>query len=155
MALKLIASYSKRLGLPAYSSHQFSVTIETELNNVHDIAGASTRLYETLQENVDTQIQRAGFVPSDGYGSRALPAPANGAWLCSDKQKELILRVISENNLEKAEVEALAHKRFAGKSVRQLNKLEASSLIDQLFEKVGVRPAQRSSPPLFQEERVR
>ena len=30
MALKLIANYSKRLGLPGYSSHQFSVCVETE-----------------------------------------------------------------------------------------------------------------------------
>jgi len=30
MAIKLIANYSKRLGLPGYSSHQFSVSVETE-----------------------------------------------------------------------------------------------------------------------------
>jgi hypothetical protein len=30
-AVKLIANYSKRLGLPGYSSHQFSVSVETEL----------------------------------------------------------------------------------------------------------------------------
>lgn len=30
MAIKLIANFSKRLGLPGYSSHQFSVSVETE-----------------------------------------------------------------------------------------------------------------------------
>lgn len=30
MAIKLIANYSKRLGLPGYSSHQFSVSVETD-----------------------------------------------------------------------------------------------------------------------------
>lgn len=33
MAIKLIANYSKRLGLPGYSSHQFEVSIETEISN--------------------------------------------------------------------------------------------------------------------------
>ena len=68
MAVKLIANYAKRLGLPGYSSHQFSVSVETELNNVTDIAGESVRLYETLQKTVDEQMQQTGFVPPDGYG---------------------------------------------------------------------------------------
>ena len=38
MALKLIATYSKRLGLPGYSSHQFSVCVETEISNIDDVA---------------------------------------------------------------------------------------------------------------------
>jgi hypothetical protein len=38
MAIKLIANYSKRLGLPGYSSHQFSVSVETELSAASDIA---------------------------------------------------------------------------------------------------------------------
>ncbi len=33
MAIKLIANYSKRLGLPGYSSHQFEVSIETEITH--------------------------------------------------------------------------------------------------------------------------
>jgi len=39
MSLKLIANYSKRLGLPGYSSHQFAVTVETEISNINDVAG--------------------------------------------------------------------------------------------------------------------
>jgi len=37
MAVKLIANYAKRLGLPGYSSHQFSVSIETELQNLDNV----------------------------------------------------------------------------------------------------------------------
>ena len=61
--IKLIANYSKRLGLPGYSSHQFSVSCETEITNVSDVAAESARLYETLQQSVDEQIQTTGFVP--------------------------------------------------------------------------------------------
>ena len=68
MAVKLITNYAKRLGLPGYSSHQFSVSIETELPNLNSVAQDSARLYESLQEVVDQQIQKTGFVPPDGYG---------------------------------------------------------------------------------------
>jgi len=68
MALKLIANYSKRLGLPGYSSHQFSVCVETELSNINDVAGESSRLYQSLQQSVDEEIQHTGFVPDEGYG---------------------------------------------------------------------------------------
>ena len=71
MAVKLIANYAKRLGLPGYSSHQFSVSIETELQNLDNVRQASARLYESLQEAVDQQIQQTGFVPPDGYGIEA------------------------------------------------------------------------------------
>ena len=58
MAVKLITNYSKRLGLPGYSSHQFSVSVETELVTTDDVAGESQRLYELLQTSVDEQIRQ-------------------------------------------------------------------------------------------------
>ena len=148
MAIKLIANYAKRLGLPGYSSHQFSVSVETELNQVTDIAGESTKLYETLQQAVDQQIQQTGFVPPDGYGLEGKPATtSNGGnggtgnghsedWQCSDKQRELIEKIVRENNLEKQEIETLAVELF-GCGVKALNRLAASGLIDELLERYG------------------
>lgn len=154
MAIKLITNYSKRLGLPGYSSHQFSVSVETELLAADDIAGEAERLYQLLQANVDEQIQQTGFVPPADYGmtggSGSSPGPngsangnGNGAngddrWACSDKQKDLILRLVDEHGLEKAEVNHLARQRF-GKGVRQLDKMEASGLIDELIDVHGKR----------------
>jgi hypothetical protein len=152
MAIKLIANYSKRLGLPGYSSHQFSVSVETELVTKDDIPAESERLYQLLQTNVDEQMLRTGFVPPGDYGMDP-PAenPENGnqnsspnsstwqngrAWKCSDKQRDLILKLVDEHQLEKAQVEALSVERF-GKGVRQLNKVEASGLIDELLDTHG------------------
>lgn len=164
MALKLIANYSKRLGLPGFSSHQFSVCVETEISNTDDIAGESQRLYQTLQESVDEEIQHTGFVPGDGYGQgngngafrngsqngNGRPTSngngTNGNWQCSDKQKDLILKLIDEHKLEKGEIEHLAQDRFNGKGVKQLNRLEASGLIDEMFERVGEKPNRNSRP---------
>lgn len=156
MAILLIANYSKRLGLPGYSSHQFSVSVESELSANDDIAAESTRLYKLLQSNVDEQMLRTGFVPPTEYGldptsdsiasQRNETTPSNvttvanwqrgPAWRCSDKQKDLILRLVDEHQLDKDDVEALANERF-GKGVRLLNKVEASGLIDELLDTQG------------------
>jgi hypothetical protein len=183
MAIKLIANYSKRLGLPGYSSHQFSVSVETELVTTDDIAAESERLYHLLQTNVDEQILTTGFVPpydygmdppeevnganhangSNGSNNQAPNGSSNGAtnnrshtanngannnsanganwqrgpaWKCSDKQRDLILKLVEEHQLDKADVEALAIDRF-GKGVRILNKIEASGLIDELLDTHG------------------
>ena len=152
MAIKLIANYSKRLGLPGFSSHQFSLSVESELAISDDIPKESERLYQLLQSNVDEQILQTGFVPPLDYGlepsvnpntNGASPPPQNvtqwqrgPVWKCSAKQKELILKLVEEHNLDKNAVEALAQERF-GKGVRLLNKVEASGLIDELLDTHG------------------
>jgi hypothetical protein len=148
MAIKLIANYSKRLGLPGYSSHQFSVSVETELVTTDDVAAESERLYQRLQSTVDEQMLKTGFVPPGTYGMEDpnvsdAPAPGtitaihdNGRWKCSDKQKDLILKLVEEHQLDKADIEALANERF-GKGVRLLNKVEASGLIDEMLDTYG------------------
>ena len=159
MAIKLIANYSKRLGLPGFSSHQFSVSVETELMTTDDIPGESERLYQLLQQNVDEQILTTGFVPPADYGmeessptqghpqvngrrSEASPSDRTAnwqrgpAWKCSDKQRELITKIVEEHRLDKTGIEALANERF-GKGVRLLNKVEASGLIDELLDTHG------------------
>ena len=62
--------------------------------------------------------------------------PLNGRWKCSDKQRDLILKLVDEHRLDKQQVEELALERF-GKGVRALGKLEASGLIDELLEAHG------------------
>ncbi|HPA20588.1 MAG TPA: hypothetical protein PLU30_22755 [Verrucomicrobiae bacterium] len=144
MAVKLIANYSKRLGLPAYSSHQFAVSVECEIANVADAAGESQRLYRLLQQSVDSQIVATGFVPPHGYGLNGEGGngetdgqePTEAPWKCSDRQRDLILKLVDEHHLQPADVEALARERF-NKRVRELGKLEASGLIDELLEKHG------------------
>lgn len=149
MAIKLIANYSKRLGLPGYSSHQFSVSVETEMVTTDDVAAESARLYQRLQSSVDEQMLHTGFVPPGDYGMdppAETTAPENvttvanwqrgPAWKCSDRQKDLILKLVEEHQLDKNEVDHLARQRF-GKGVRQLNKVEASGLIDELIDTHG------------------
>ena len=162
MALKLIANYSKRLGLPGYSSHQYSVCVETEISNINDVAGESSRLYQSLQQSVDEEIQHTGFVPDHGYGmegktngngsanghtnrTNGQSAPSNGngnghtngdGWTCSDKQRDLILKLVDEHQLDKGQVDDTSRDMF-GIGVRELNKLQASGLIERILDEHG------------------
>jgi hypothetical protein len=157
--ITLEANYSKKIGLPGYSSHQFSISLKTELPDTTKVQEESARLYRLLQDGVDHSIQEVGFLPgqgsenghaqtrSNGHGSRN--GNGNGhtngnghgqtdkdAWNCSDKQRNLIIKVVDEHKLDKVKLESLAQERF-GKGVRQLNKLEASGFIEELFEMTG------------------
>ena len=171
MALILEANYAKKLGLPGYSSHQYSVSIRTELTDLSQVSEESARLYRQLQDAVDDSIQQPGYLPgvsesqadhpghsaptavsghvngrraparvnprSNGNSNGSHHAAANNSgWRCSDKQRELIEKVVSERQLDKTEVEQIALDMF-GAGVRQLDRLQASGLIDELFERYG------------------
>jgi hypothetical protein len=133
----LESNYSKKIGLPQYSSHQFSITLRTEITDLTQVQAESARLYKLLQEGVDTSIKEVGFLPGEvpiqnrngnGNGHNGTNGNGNDNWECSDKQKGLILKIVEEHHLDKKEIEALAQERF-GKGVKTLNKLEASGLL--------------------------
>lgn len=154
MAIVFEANYSKKLGLPNFSSHQYSVTIRTELTDLTTVEEASTRLYGILQDAVDREIQHVGFMPDastygmkpgqNGNGTNGHQPNGNGhgpqrnhdQWNCTEGQKGLILRVVNENQLEKNDVERMAQELF-GIGVRELDKMQASQLIEELLEKCG------------------
>ncbi len=142
--ITLECNYSKKLGLPQYSSHQFSITLRTEITDLVAVQGESARLYALLQQSVDASIQQTGFLPQTGANAQNGATNGNGhghqeSWACSPKQRDLIVKIVEENKLDKNQVEALAQDRF-GKSVRALNKLEASGLIDELITQTGGTP---------------
>ena len=161
MALVIEANYSKKVGLPGYSSHQFSLTLKAEITDLNQAPAESAHLYRLLQDGVDTSIKEVGWLPEgkptngngNGNGHTSAPShprngngtgngngngqPTNGhseQWNCTPKQQDLIIKIVDDNRLDKADVEKLAQDRF-GKGVKQLNKLEASGFIEELFEK--------------------
>ena len=179
MAIILQMTYSKKLGLPNYSSHSCSVSLTVEIPNVSTAGQESAKLYQLLQAAVDQEIQQVGFMPdattygmNDGNGNGAArpdgngngragnghTAPGNGngggdpdAWKCSDRQRELIQKIVREKNLNKADVETLAKEMF-DKGVKGLNKLEASAFIDELFDRHG--GGRRSARKPYRRERA-
>lgn len=83
MAIELQATYSKKLGLPNYSSHCYVVSLRTELTDLSQVEMESTRLYALLQQSVDKEVQEVGFLPDattygmDGGNHPSQPAPVN------------------------------------------------------------------------------
>ena len=145
--ITLECNYQKKLGLPGYSSHQFAITLRTEIADLNQVQSESARLYKLLQEGVNTSIKEIGYLPANGNGNGQRGGQSgnghnqnqpseNGDWNCSGKQRDLILKIVDEHKLEKAKVETLAQDRF-GKTVKALNKLEASGLIEELLEMTG------------------
>lgn len=167
MAIKLSANYAKKLGLPQYSSHSFSASIETELTDITQVEAEITRLYGLLQQSVDQEIQHPGFVPEsagsngshgshglhvvpngrtysvNGNGHRAPVKPTGDRWNCTDGQRGFILRIVHENQLSKQEAEDLSQQLF-GAGVKELNKMQASQLIEELLVKVGQSGSRQS-----------
>ena len=149
MAIILEAAYSKKLGLPNYSSHSYVVSIRTELTDLSQVEVESARLYGMLQAAVDREIQEVGFMPdATQYGMINGPAQTNGqrhgngsrsngeGAAISSKQLDLIKKICRENNVNKDEVERLSMDMF-GVGVSKTDKLQASGLIDALFDQYG------------------
>ena len=148
MAVIVNLTYSKKLGLPNYSSHQCSVSIQSEIADLSQVTGEVKRLYALTQDAVDREIAEVGYLPDattygmlpgsngNGAGHTNGNGDGNGSWSCSPKQRELIEKIVRENNLDKHQIEDLAQERF-GTGVKQLNRLQASGLIDELLERHG------------------
>ncbi len=102
MAIHLEANYSKKLGLPGYRSHQYSVTIKTEVTDPNQVPAESSRLYDMLQSCVDREIQKTGFLPQGNDrgngGTGAFANNNNGAGSCNPKQRDLILDIVDRNH---------------------------------------------------------
>ena len=63
MAVIFEAAYSKKLGLPNYSSHSYVVSVRVELQIIGQVPEESSKLYKMLQEAVDKEIEAVGFLP--------------------------------------------------------------------------------------------
>ncbi len=151
MATTISATYSKKLGLPNYSSHSFLVTVQAEISSLRRVEPEAARLYLLLQTSVDAQVQKVGFIPDAtsygmhvGDGRREHSAGDNGLsvggderpsfpWGCSEKQRGFILKTAQRLNVSETDLNHIAGRLF-NLSAAQLNKRQASRLIDELFE---------------------
>ncbi len=126
------------LNRPTCSNRQvaprWTLTVERE----------SAKLYAILQGSVDRDMENPGFVPK-GNGNGA-PSPhvtnghvreANGdQWSCSEKQRDLVLKIRDEHRLAMDQIEEISKQLFQ-RPAKALNKLEMSVLIKELLEEFG------------------
>ena len=65
MAIKLSANYSKKLGLPQYSSHSFSASVEIELTDITQVE-AEIQKIEDINEIVKFGVMSTPALAVDG-----------------------------------------------------------------------------------------
>ena len=150
MAILLEIHYDKRLGLPGYSSHDFGVSLKTEVTDLDQIRQESERAYQILQKSVDSQIIHRGYVPdqvnnsgvtnqeekdntSEGIGKNDNNTEK---WNCTVRQRDLILNVLERNNLDPQTPNELGME-LHGKKMDRLTKLQVSGVITELLNRFG------------------
>ena len=108
MAILLEIHYDKRHGLPGYSSHDFGVSLKTEVTDLDQIRQESERAYQIQQKIVDSQIIYRGYVPEHVNNSgksnqeekdntsEGIDKNDNNTekWNCTVRQRDLILNVL-------------------------------------------------------------
>ena len=150
MAILLEIHYDKRLGLPGYSSHDFGVSLKTEVTDLDQIRQESERAYQILQKSVDSQIIHRGYVPEHANNSGksnqeekdntsvGIDKNDNNTekWNCTVRQKDLILNVLERNNLDPQTANELGVE-LHGKEMDRLTKLQVSGVITELLNRFG------------------
>ena len=146
MAILLEFKYDKRLGLPGYSSHDFGISLKTEVTKVNEIGEESERVYRILQQSVDSQIVHKGYVPeqvNDSTGSdqdnSKEPEVDPDKWNCTERQKGLLLTILDRNGLEPIVVEDLS-REIHGRSMADLGKMQVSAVIGEVLDRWGKHP---------------
>ena len=145
MAILLEFNYGKKLGLPGYSSHNFGVSMKSEVNDPEAIPEEAERVYSILQESVDSQITNPGFVPSGNSNATQVQPNGNNAktnpddWNCTVRQKGLLMTILERNNLDPEVVEDLSQE-IHGRPMADLGKMQVSAIISEVLDRWGRHP---------------
>ena len=146
MAVLLQFDYNKRLGLPAFSSHSFGITMKAEVTDLEKIGEEAERAYGLLQSAVDSQIVHSGFVSNEDKGENGTDqvqktqVKVNGGstdpdkWNCTIRQRALILSILERNDLDLRVVDDLAND-LCGKPMSDLGKAQVSEVIGQVLDR--------------------
>jgi len=121
-------------------------SVDAEIQNVGFMPDATTYgMQESTSRNAPQTNGNGHSSRHNGNGHQRNGNNGNGynppqrnteTWNCTDGQKGLILKVVNESKMPKDEVENLAQQMF-GVGVKQLDKMQASQIIEELLEKTG------------------
>ena len=137
MAILLQFDYGKKLGLPNYSSHNFGVSMKAEVSDPEDIPQEAERAYRILQQAVDKQMENPGFLPSPRQENQDQTNETDPQkWNCTEKQRGLILKILSQNDLPESEVEQVAQE-ITGRPMSDLQKGQASLVVGEVLDRWG------------------
>ncbi|MCX8493997.1 MAG: hypothetical protein ORN23_07190 [Chthoniobacterales bacterium] len=155
MPVIITASVSKKVGQANYGSAGFSLTVQSEVSNLNQVAEASHQLYTLLNDSVNAELngdkepEKRAEWPKLERNTSTHQNSSNGVspiWRCSDKQKALIGKLIADHHLEREDVEKLSLELFGTAHLHTLHKMQASGLIDRLIEEHGGKNKRGTTP---------
>lgn len=133
MAATLEVHFSRKRGEPEFSSRQASLTLRVEISDLTNIHTESDRLFGLVRECVDAELEN--YCNTGDTTSRPPSASGHGRWIPpTEAQLKLIDKVCKEHKVHPDEIESLVKDRF-GCSLDQIQKLQASSLIQELLDR--------------------
>ena len=154
MAVLIDINYTKKLGLPNYSSHSLGIGLKAEAQDLDGVRGEGEKVYGLLQESVDAQLARRGFIPGETGNGKDLEGgtlddpPGTEepdfeqtdpeSWQCSPKQRTLILDILGRHDLQSSIVDAIAW-QIHGRSMMEVTPREASAVVGEILERFGKR----------------
>jgi hypothetical protein len=153
MPVIITASVSKKVGQANYGSAGYSLTVQSEVTHLDQVQEESHRLYELLNDSVNKELGTEAPSKKEEWPvlqrNITPTANSNGAWKCSDKQRNLILKLMEDHNLQKGDLQSLSLEMFGSSEVSGLNKIQASGLIDRLIELHGGKNRRGTTPARF------
>ena len=151
MAVMLDINYSKKLGLPNYSSHSLGIGLKAEVANLNEVQGEVEKAYSLLQSAVDSQIVHQGFVSNESNQGNGVDQAQNRRsrvnesktdpddWNCTVRQRGLLMGILERNDLGPEVVEDLS-RELHGRPMSDLGKMQVSSVIGQVLDRWGRHP---------------
>lgn len=135
--LKLNASYSKKIPVPGeeYSSQSFHCSMEVELSDAASMEQLQSKIHDTfamVREAVETELHGK----QEKSSLHVLPVKAQAkpdvTPKASNKQVRFALDLAKARGLGLSDLNSLVHDQFGAKSVYELDKKQASQLLDEL-----------------------
>ena len=145
MPVIITACVSKKVGQANYGSAGYSLTVQSEVSNLDQVREESRRLYNLLNDSVNSELSGENQQEKRAeWPTIVRNTPQE--YKCSDKQRDLILKIINENEVDRADVESLSLEMFGNSDLKSLNKLQASGIIDELLQRYGKKSTRGTTP---------
>jgi hypothetical protein len=136
--LKAVISYSKKIPVPGseFSSQGFSLSLETEITDTQP-AAIQARLHETyelVKATVEQELAKGNgrTAAQPETGAEAAPRAAPTGDKASNKQVKFITDLATQRGLSLSDLNARVSQRFGVAGLYDLDKKQASSLLDEL-----------------------
>jgi len=145
MPVIITACVSKKVGQANYGSAGYSLTVQSEVSNLDQVREESRQLYNLLNDSVKSELSGENQEEKRAeWPTIVRNTPQK--YKCSDKQRDLILKIINENEVDRADVESLSLEMFGNSDLKSLNKLQASGIIDELLQRYGKKSTRGTTP---------